>query len=126
MPERIFGFGAETPDIELPDFLEIPLERGDSIGFYAMWNNQTDDDLHGVFVHLALPYATGGGEREPASVRRGDRRAVSDRMFGLPAAVASECQPTASSLSSLSAATRLAPMRSMTMQKGSPMLTTAA
>lgn len=66
VPERIFGFGTETPDVKLPDFLEVPLERGDSIGFYAMWNNRTGSDLHSVFVHLVLPYAGDDGDREAA------------------------------------------------------------
>jgi len=57
IPERIFGFGTETPDIRLPDFFEIPLERGDSIGMYAMWNNDTGRDLEDVYMHVVLPYA---------------------------------------------------------------------
>jgi hypothetical protein len=64
--ERIFGFGSETPDIKLPGFLAIPLERGDSLGFYAMWNNPTDQDLDGVYLQVVLPYASGEREREKA------------------------------------------------------------
>ena len=41
VPERLFGLGAETPDIKLPGFLEIPIQRGDSIGVYVVWNNTT-------------------------------------------------------------------------------------
>jgi hypothetical protein len=57
--ERLFGFGTETPDIRLPGFLEVPIARGDSIGFYAMWNNTTGTDLHGVYLQVVLPYADG-------------------------------------------------------------------
>lgn len=64
--ERLFGFGAETPDIKLPGNLEVPLEPGDSIGVYAMWNNDTGTDLEGVYLQVLLPYAEDGGEREPA------------------------------------------------------------
>ncbi|MDT8367930.1 MAG: hypothetical protein RQ745_01895 [Longimicrobiales bacterium] len=64
--ERLFGFGTETPDIRLPDFLEVPLERGDSIGFYAMWNNTTGEPLEDIYLQLVIPYAAPGREREAA------------------------------------------------------------
>ena len=62
--ERLFGFGTETPDVRIPDFLEIPLDRGDSLGFYAMWNNTSGADLHGVTLQLVLPFAGGTRDRE--------------------------------------------------------------
>lgn len=64
VPERLFGFGTETPDIRLPDAFEVPLERGDSIGMYAMWHNETGREIEGVYMHVALPYATPGKDRE--------------------------------------------------------------
>jgi hypothetical protein len=64
--ERIFGFGTETPDIKLPGFLEVPLERGDSLGVYAMWNNTTGRDLEGVYLQVILPFAADGRQREQA------------------------------------------------------------
>lgn len=66
IPERIFGIGTETPDIKLPGFLEVPLERGDSLGIYAMWNNTTGEELDGVFIRLVFPYAPAGSERQKA------------------------------------------------------------
>jgi hypothetical protein len=57
VPERIFGFGAETPDVKLPSFLEVPVARGDSIGLYAMWNNTTGAALDGIFLQVVIPYA---------------------------------------------------------------------
>jgi hypothetical protein len=57
VPERIFGVGSETPDIKLPDFLEVPIARGDSIGFYAMWNNSTGKDLDGLYLQVVIPFA---------------------------------------------------------------------
>jgi len=66
VPERILGFGTETPDIKLPGFLEVPLARGDSLGIYAMWNNPSDRELTGVFVKVVLPYATNSAERQKA------------------------------------------------------------
>ena len=65
--ERIFGFGTETPDVKLPHFLEVPLEQGDSLGVYAMWNNTTGEDLHDVYLQVLLPYTDEeGDEREQA------------------------------------------------------------
>jgi hypothetical protein len=64
--ERLFGFGTETPDIKLPGFLEVPVAAGDSVGLYAMWNNTTGRDLHGVYLQVVLPFAEGDAEREQA------------------------------------------------------------
>jgi hypothetical protein len=63
VPERLFGFGTETPDVSLPDWYEVPLERGDSIGLYAMWNNHTGRDLE-VYLEVVVPYAEPGKDRE--------------------------------------------------------------
>lgn len=63
--ERLFGLGTETSDIKLPGFLEIPMQRGDSIGVYAAWNNTTGQALEDVYVHVVLEYAPPGRGREP-------------------------------------------------------------
>lgn len=57
IPERPFAFGTETPDFRLPSFVEIPMARGDSLAFYAMWNNETGEVLDGVTVQLRLYYS---------------------------------------------------------------------
>jgi hypothetical protein len=62
VPERLFGFGTETPDVRLPGFLEVPLERGDSLGFYAMWNNDTGRDIPEAYLQVVLPYTDERGE----------------------------------------------------------------
>ena len=64
--ERIFGFGTETPDIRLPGFLEIPLEQGDSLGVYAMWNNTSGQDIPEAYLQVILPYAEDDAGREKA------------------------------------------------------------
>jgi hypothetical protein len=64
VPERLFGFGSETPDLVLPDRYEVPLQRGDNIGMYAMWNNHTGEDLDAVYVEVVIPYAAPGKDRE--------------------------------------------------------------
>lgn len=64
VPERLFGVGTETPDIRLPDFLEVPLARGDSIGFYAAWNNTVGREVRDVYLQVVLPYADESRARE--------------------------------------------------------------
>lgn len=64
VPERLFGFGSETPDVSLPDRYEVPLDRGDSIGLYAMWNNHTGHDLDAVYLEVVIPYAVPGRNRD--------------------------------------------------------------
>jgi hypothetical protein len=62
--ERMFGFGSETEDVMLPGFLEVPVERDDSLGLWVMWNNQTGTDILGVIVQVVFSYAPPDGERE--------------------------------------------------------------
>ncbi|MDT8341990.1 MAG: hypothetical protein RQ751_10800 [Longimicrobiales bacterium] len=64
--ERLFGFGTETPDVKLPGALEVPVARGDSIGVYAMWKNETGVPLHDVYMQIILPYAEGDRMGEAA------------------------------------------------------------
>lgn len=54
--ERLFGMGAETPDIVLPTRVGVPLPAGSRLGFDAVWHNETDTALHGVYVRVALVY----------------------------------------------------------------------
>lgn len=56
VPTRLVAIGSETPDIKLPASHQILLERGDSLGWYIMWNNDTGADLEDVYVELVLPY----------------------------------------------------------------------
>jgi hypothetical protein len=66
IPERLFGVGTETPDVKLPGFLEVPLQEGDTIGVYAMWNNRTGQELNDVYLQIVLPYRSDGKAREKA------------------------------------------------------------
>ena len=45
--ERLFGIGRETPDIALPGTLAVPIGRGERLGFYIAWHNDSGRDLHG-------------------------------------------------------------------------------
>lgn len=54
--ERFIGIGAETRDVELPRSLGIPIAKGQELGVYAAWHNDTGRALHGVHVRIALKY----------------------------------------------------------------------
>ncbi|MEN8376947.1 MAG: hypothetical protein ABFS34_16085 [Gemmatimonadota bacterium] len=57
--ERLFGIGTETEDVRLPRTLGVPLEVGQNLGFYIMWDNKTGAALEEVFIKLALPWTPG-------------------------------------------------------------------
>ncbi len=56
VPARIIAIGSETPDIKVPNSHQVILERGDSLGWYIMWHNDTGRDIEDVYVELVLPY----------------------------------------------------------------------
>ncbi len=56
MAERLFGIGRETPDVSLPGTLVVPLDRGQRLGFYVAWHNDSGRDLHGVTVRIAIEW----------------------------------------------------------------------
>lgn len=56
--ERLFGIGRETEALELPGLLAVPLEKGQRIGYYVAWHNETGRNLQGVKVRLVLSYTT--------------------------------------------------------------------
>lgn len=52
--ERLFGIGRETRDVALPGTLAVPIERGERLGFYIAWHNDTGRDLHGATVRIVM------------------------------------------------------------------------
>jgi hypothetical protein len=54
--ERLFGIGTETADLEMPRTVGVPLEEGQNIGFYVMWDNTTGETLDEVYIRLAIPW----------------------------------------------------------------------
>jgi len=56
VPARVFAIGADTPDVEVPDAFEVRMERGDSLGWYIMWDHDVPADIEGVYVELVLAY----------------------------------------------------------------------
>jgi len=54
--ERVMGVGQETADISLPKSIGLPLEAGQHIGLYIMWDNETGADIDGVYLRFSLQW----------------------------------------------------------------------
>ncbi|HET7583539.1 MAG TPA: hypothetical protein VFK13_01455 [Gemmatimonadaceae bacterium] len=52
--ERLIGTGTETPDIELPRSVAVPMTEGQELGLYAMWHNETGKDIDGAYIRVAI------------------------------------------------------------------------
>lgn len=65
VPARILAIGADTRDAQVPNSYQVRLERGDSLGWYIMWNNETGQDIDGVYVELVLAYGELHGGQAP-------------------------------------------------------------
>jgi hypothetical protein len=61
--ERLFGIGKETEEVLLPGSLAVPLAKGQHIGYYVAWNNDTGRELKGLTVKVIMTWA-------PAAVTR--------------------------------------------------------
>ncbi len=61
--ERLFGVGRETPDVRLPGTLAVPVDRGQRLGFYVAWHNDTGRDLHGATVRIVINWVPRGAAR---------------------------------------------------------------
>jgi hypothetical protein len=56
MVERLFGWGTETDPVMLPGDVGVPLPKGDHLGVYTMWHNETGKDIHDAYLRVILPY----------------------------------------------------------------------
>jgi hypothetical protein len=56
--ERFFGIGTETGDVELPPSIGVPMSAGQQLAFYASLHNDTGQDLHRVYVRVAMDYTS--------------------------------------------------------------------
>jgi hypothetical protein len=56
--ERLFGMGQETDALELPGTIAVPLGKGQRLGYYVAWHNETGHDIDGVTVRLIMKYTT--------------------------------------------------------------------
>ena len=61
--ERLFGWGAETDKVVLPGGLGVPLPKGDHLGVYAMFHNETGKAITGAYLRVILPYIPNRGNR---------------------------------------------------------------
>lgn len=62
--ERLFGVGKETEAVILPGKLAVPLEKGQRIGYYVAWNNDTGKELKGVSVRVIMTWVPASATRE--------------------------------------------------------------
>jgi hypothetical protein len=66
--ERLFGIGKETEAVLLPGKLAVPLEKGQRIGYYVAWNNETGKPLKGLSVHVVMTWVPATAARELIAV----------------------------------------------------------
>ena len=65
--ERLFGWGSETDPVELPSGLAVPLEDGEHLGMYAMFDNETGKEVE-AYLRLTIPYVSTSGGSHPKAV----------------------------------------------------------
>lgn len=56
MVERLFGWGKETDPVMLPAGVGVPLVKGQHLGVYAMWHNDSGHDIHNAYLKMTLPF----------------------------------------------------------------------
>jgi hypothetical protein len=57
--ERLFAIGKETEAVSLPGKLAIPLDRGQRLGFYVAWHNDTGRDFRNLSVRVVMSWLPG-------------------------------------------------------------------
>jgi len=66
--ERLFGIGKETEAVLLPGKLAVPLQKGQRIGYYVAWNNETGRELKGISVRVIMTWVPAAAARELIAV----------------------------------------------------------
>ena len=56
MVERLFGWGKETDPVLLPAGVGVPLAKGQHLGVYAMWHNDSGHDIHNAYLKMTLAW----------------------------------------------------------------------
>jgi len=56
MVERLFGWGKETDPVMLPSGVGVPLAKGQHLGAYAMWHNDSGHDIHNAYLKMTLAF----------------------------------------------------------------------
>ena len=65
--ERLFGWGSETDPVELPSGLAVPLEHGEHLGMYAMFDNESGKDVD-AYLRLTIPFVFTDDGSHPKAV----------------------------------------------------------
>jgi hypothetical protein len=54
LAERVLGIGEETAAIKVPKTVGVPMDSGQEVGVFLMWNNDTGHELDGVNLRFEL------------------------------------------------------------------------
>jgi hypothetical protein len=66
--ERLFAFGSETKSLMVPKTVGVPMTSGFHMGMYMAWNNTSEVDIAGAYLHLRLFWMPSNMNPAPASV----------------------------------------------------------
>jgi hypothetical protein len=66
--ERLFAIGKETEAVSLPGRLAIPLDRGQRLGFYVAWHNDTGRDFRNLSVRVVMNWVPGSVSKDLIAV----------------------------------------------------------
>lgn len=54
LAERVLGIGEETAAIKMPKTVGVPMDSGQEVGVFLMWNNDTGHELDGINLRFEL------------------------------------------------------------------------
>jgi hypothetical protein len=54
LAERVLGIGEETAGIQMPKTIGVPMNAGQEVGVFLMWNNDTGHELDGINLRFEL------------------------------------------------------------------------
>jgi hypothetical protein len=66
--ERLFAFGNETKSVMVPKTVGVPMSNGFHMGMYMAWNNTTEHDMAGTYLHVRLYWMPKNMNPQPTSV----------------------------------------------------------
>jgi hypothetical protein len=66
--ERLFAIGKETGEVSLPGKLAIPLGKGQRIGFYVAWMNDSGKDFKNVSLRITMNWVPASAARDLIAV----------------------------------------------------------
>jgi len=66
--ERPFAGGTETGEVMLPKELGLPFPKGDHLGMWGAWHNETGKDLHNIYLRAILYWTPSTAHPKPMDV----------------------------------------------------------